>query len=697
MITEIPIEKLVLSKLNVRQIVNDGGTADLEASIMSHGLLSALVVHTIIATPKAKALYGVLAGGRRLRAMQALLKRGDLPKGHLVPCDVRDEAAEAQIEISVIENTARVALTPVEEFTAFARLSEEDPDMDAAAIAKRFGTTTLHVQQRMRLGQLHPNVLAALGTGKITLDAAKAYAATSDHAIQLRVFDYQETLSYGRHSAYNVRQLILRGDSAYDLPKMLGYVGRDAYVAAGGIVEEDLFGDGLRVAHAGLLSELYYAKLEEEKAALAATLPADAEIVTEVGDGSWRRLVEAKPKLTAEQEARRTAIDARCEEISAKVDAIAEPPADDSDDAVLRLVASDPKNQAEVDALLAEMDALEDESEGILAAAPVALPDGPLLAKIETGSNGLRVTGYYRPDGWSPDGATDTTSAVPATPTVRETHGLSDTAVEILSAQRRAVLRAQIARWDTGGQHPAADYLTFSILRLTLQDRSAHDDYVYFNQLGLADSVRAGGDSAIARPFVECSQADELYTTALREIFDAEWMRGKDLLVAFSVFLDLDLNERQHLAGVAAAQLLGTSLTVPGRAAPALDQLAYAMGVEDGEDTRSVWTPDLVFFSRLPKEHRLAAVREISPRLADKIKGLPAASMADACARIMAAEPDAVREYDMLPGQVRHARRWVPAAMAFDDTERGPRILENTLDAQAAATPRADLDRKAAA
>ena len=56
-------------------------------------------------------------------------------------------------------------------------------------VARRFGLTVRFVEGRLRLAGLAPVVFEALGAGEITLDVAKAYAATPDQERQAFVFE----------------------------------------------------------------------------------------------------------------------------------------------------------------------------------------------------------------------------------------------------------------------------------------------------------------------------------------------------------------------------------------------------------------------------------------------------------------------------------------------------------------------------
>ena len=86
-ISDIPLSQLELSPGNVRKTPADASAfAELKASIVAHGLLENLIARAMEPGTDCVARYGVIAGGRRLAAMQALAAEGTLDEDHLVPC-----------------------------------------------------------------------------------------------------------------------------------------------------------------------------------------------------------------------------------------------------------------------------------------------------------------------------------------------------------------------------------------------------------------------------------------------------------------------------------------------------------------------------------------------------------------------------------------------------------------------------------
>jgi ParB family chromosome partitioning protein len=240
--THVPLNKLLLSPRNVRKRNGDVEIEELAASIAEKGrLLQNLVVSAAV---NGRGIYEVDAGGRRWRALQLLVKQGRLPRDWLVPVIVvpREDAAES----SLAENQ-RVPMNPADEVIAFREVTNSyaakgvsDPDARVAMCARRFGQEERYIVERLRLADLAPEILDALGEGRISLDVAKAYAAYPDQGLQLKVFQRQDAINGGRHSVASIRaelagKVYRRGD------RQVRFVTIEAYQAAGGRLELELF------------------------------------------------------------------------------------------------------------------------------------------------------------------------------------------------------------------------------------------------------------------------------------------------------------------------------------------------------------------------------------------------------------------------------------------------------------------------
>lgn len=263
MITSIPLDRLMLSKLNVRHTERDADIAALAEDIAARGLKQNLVVVPAHFTsgeasdPQRENCkpapggpgpwedrFEVIAGGRRFQAMQLLVADGRLPADWPAPCLI--EAREEATETSLSENLHRVAMNAADEFAAFAQIiadSEKHGCTREGAIqicAKRFGKSVAHVEGRLRLAALAPEILDALRADAIGVDAAKAYATNSDHELQRKVFALHEADKWRGHKASAVRSDMRGATLPLDAP-LVQFVGLVGYQAAGGRVEAEMF------------------------------------------------------------------------------------------------------------------------------------------------------------------------------------------------------------------------------------------------------------------------------------------------------------------------------------------------------------------------------------------------------------------------------------------------------------------------
>ena len=256
---DIPLDRLEPDPDNPRRGATD--TADLEASIASHGLLENLVV---LAT--GGPAYRVAAGNRRLAAQRARAARREIPPDAPIPCRVLPAGA-SPTEISLAENLVRAAMLPADEYLAFRTLL--DDGLDVATVARRFGTTEHNVERRMRLGNVHPEIFDAYRAGNISLDTLQAFAVTPDQAVQHDIWSRLARPGEGDYpTEAHVRTLFAEGRVPAASP-VARFVGDDAFTAAGGTISLDLFHPANAwYDQADLLNRLAAGKLSDRADAL---------------------------------------------------------------------------------------------------------------------------------------------------------------------------------------------------------------------------------------------------------------------------------------------------------------------------------------------------------------------------------------------------------------------------------------------
>ena len=253
LVRDIPLDRLALAPENVRKTPPDrAAQAELEASIRAHGLLENLVVRiddsggskstrnakgAKSTKSKAGEKFAVVAGGRRLLALAALAKAGVIASDHPVPCRVTQH--ENLEELSLAENVVRIPMHPADQVVSFARLVREGATV--ASIAARFGVSERIVEQRLRLGNVAPELLDAYRAGEMDLEALKGFSMTTDQDRQRKIWKQMAAESC-RPTAWNIRRMLTEERVSSD-SSLARFVGVEEYVAAGGPVMQDLFAE----------------------------------------------------------------------------------------------------------------------------------------------------------------------------------------------------------------------------------------------------------------------------------------------------------------------------------------------------------------------------------------------------------------------------------------------------------------------
>ncbi len=260
-IRQIPLNQLCVDDANVRTIKN-GVTIDMLADdIAFRGLLQSLAVRQIMDQDgHAAGRFGVIAGGRRLKALQKLAAEKRIDQSQTIPCILRENGNPT--DDSLAENVFREQLHPLDQFVAFKQLADQNiPDDD---IAKRYHVTVKFVRQRLKLASASPALLKAFQEDEISLEKLEAFCVTDDHARQdallKRIQDGQAM------AVWSIRQALTESSIEADDPRAR-YVGLEAYQAAGGTIMNDLFRDesGPWLENPDLLDTLASEKIAVER------------------------------------------------------------------------------------------------------------------------------------------------------------------------------------------------------------------------------------------------------------------------------------------------------------------------------------------------------------------------------------------------------------------------------------------------
>jgi len=318
LIREIPLSRLALAPENVRKTPPDPrADAELKASIAALGLLENLVVRADEPDNDGADRYAVVAGGRRLKAMQTLVEENAIDADHPVPCQVRSGDAEPG-EVSLAENVVRIAMHPADQVVAFTRLVQAGQSV--SSVAARFGLSERIVEQRLRLGNAAPELLDAYRADEIDLEVLKAFAVTTDRERQMAAWEQVSGQGY-RPSAWQVKRLLTEervpGGTA-----IARFVGAEAYEAAGGVVLRDLFArddeSGVWFEDPVLLAKLATEKLQVAADELATRWKwATAMVEVEWSDTARYGRIEPQPaEPTPEEQAGIAKLEARQSELA---------------------------------------------------------------------------------------------------------------------------------------------------------------------------------------------------------------------------------------------------------------------------------------------------------------------------------------------------------------------------------------------
>ncbi len=163
-----PIKDILISQIipgkNDRTVFDENGLRELADNIKEHGLIQPITVR--------HAKYGkhfeIIAGESRLRACK-LLGWKTIPA---IVTDLKDEDASA---ITLAENIARKSLDPIDEACAY-QSRIESFGWSIEDLSKYAGTSTIHIQFRLKLLKLIPEIQKLIRGGNIQTGYAQVLA-----------------------------------------------------------------------------------------------------------------------------------------------------------------------------------------------------------------------------------------------------------------------------------------------------------------------------------------------------------------------------------------------------------------------------------------------------------------------------------------------------------------------------------------
>lgn len=257
---ELRLDQLVVNPAINPRHGDKGDVSGLIAQIRSRGFADPLWVRPARAKGKTKLKkgpekYEVIDGSRRLRALAEVAQE---LKIKTIPCDCFDVDDGEALELALAAHLEHEDLSPADEAKTFAALKLGG--LAVAQIAARFAVPVRRVQQRIALGTLAPVILNALREGTININTAQAFTRTPARERQEKLF--AELSKKGRLHSHAVNEELDGKGSVRATDGRARLVGIEAYVAAGGAINEDLFGDRTSLTNEKLLEKLFGEKVE---------------------------------------------------------------------------------------------------------------------------------------------------------------------------------------------------------------------------------------------------------------------------------------------------------------------------------------------------------------------------------------------------------------------------------------------------
>ncbi len=574
-IQEFTLADLALSPLNARKTRTAEAVETMAASIKAQGVLQPLVVHPIDGNK-----MGVAIGGTRLAALQLLLKRKEIESDYKIHADVRETDEASLREASLTENVVRTAMHPADEFTAFAALAAEN--LGPAEIGARFGPTRRYVEQRMKLAEVSPKLLAIFRKGEMSLDQVEAFTVSSSHKAQEKAWrdlpDWQKDQGDGQ----SIREQLTEKQIDARHSALAQFVGVAEYTAAGGGIIQDLFDEESEgyLTDAKLLTKLADEKLK----AIAEPLKAEGwkwvEIKPEFGWSEQEKFGRLKASITKEQAVAMAAL-------QKEQDALYEEQGDDDGNLPPKQEARSAEIEQQMDTLRRDAGfTLEQKSiSGVVITighrGEAEIKRG--IVKPEDKRAAAKVDAADKPAKEKANGKGDTAE--------KSEPGISAALREELTAHRTAALQAKLATNPKVALVAVTHALALSVL-----ERSG---YSTIQITGREPNLTAAGEELAKTP------AAKEFAAATREATKGMPRDGKKL---WDWLMQQDQRRLISILAVAAAHTVdAVERKFNGADRAHADQLAQALKLSMADYWHA--TADN-FFSRVSKDQAIAAVTE---------------------------------------------------------------------------------------
>ena len=231
---QVRLGDLGLAKENLRfHEPADDGVPQLADTLLAAGVVIPPIVRP---GRKGEAPFMALDGRRRRFGLILLRDRGDIDDDYRIDCLLAETPAQQAAAI-VLPNTEHAPVHIADVITAIGKLRKAK--MDTQAISTALGYAELEIKRLEALAAVHPTVLKALRQGRLTLKQVRLFARLPDKKQQAEI---AQTALDGYFQDYQLRAVVEHDRATVEDDRFI-LVGMDRYLAAGGRVASDLFGE----------------------------------------------------------------------------------------------------------------------------------------------------------------------------------------------------------------------------------------------------------------------------------------------------------------------------------------------------------------------------------------------------------------------------------------------------------------------
>jgi ParB family chromosome partitioning protein len=238
-IDQIPLDRLSVSKANMRAGKKPPDVSDILPSIIKRGVISPLFVR-----PNCNAgHFEIVAGKRRYFASLEAARRGQ--DDMTLPCITLGEGDDAEaLEVSMIENMLRQSPDQVTQWESYTRLVKEGRSVED--IAATFALTELQVKRILALGNLLPRIREAFRAEEIDAGTVKHLTLASKAQQKAWLALFEDADGYAPRGSQLKAWLfggasIATSAALFDLAAFDGQIVKDLFEDEGYFADADQF------------------------------------------------------------------------------------------------------------------------------------------------------------------------------------------------------------------------------------------------------------------------------------------------------------------------------------------------------------------------------------------------------------------------------------------------------------------------